>query len=54
MTELKRSPSAVLQQAGSQPVAVLNHNKGSPKLHMWPLGVARDVETVAWLAGVDQ
>ena len=27
MTELKRSPSAVLEQAGSQPVAVLNHNR---------------------------
>jgi antitoxin StbD len=27
ITELKRSPSAVLEQAGSQPVAVLNHNK---------------------------
>lgn len=27
ITELKRSPSAVLEQAGSQPVAVLNHNR---------------------------
>lgn len=27
ITELKRSPSAVLQQAGAEPVAVLNHNK---------------------------
>lgn len=27
MTELKRSPSAVLQQAGSEPIAVLNHNR---------------------------
>jgi antitoxin StbD len=27
ITELKRSPSAVLEQAGSDPVAVLNHNR---------------------------
>ncbi len=27
ITELKRSPSAVLEQAGSEPVAVLNHNR---------------------------
>jgi len=27
MTELKRSPSAVLEQAGAEPVAVLNHNR---------------------------
>ncbi len=26
ITELKRSPSAVLEQAGSEPVAELNHN----------------------------
>ena len=27
ITELKRSPSAVLAQAGTEPVAVLNHNR---------------------------
>lgn len=27
ITELKRSPSAVLEQAGVEPVAVLNHNR---------------------------
>ncbi len=27
ITELKRSPSAVLEQAGSEPVAILNHNR---------------------------
>ncbi len=27
ITELKRSPSAVLEQAGSEPVAVLDHNR---------------------------
>lgn len=27
ITELKRSPSAVLEQAGFEPVAVLNHNR---------------------------
>jgi antitoxin StbD len=27
ITELKRSPGAVLEQAGSEPVAVLNHNR---------------------------
>lgn len=27
ITELKRSPSAVLEQAGDVPVAVLNHNR---------------------------
>jgi antitoxin StbD len=27
ITELKRSPSAVLEQAGSEPVAVLIHNR---------------------------
>jgi antitoxin StbD len=38
ITELKRSPSAVLEQAGSAPVAVLNHNRPaayllSPKVY---------------------
>ena len=27
ITELKRNPSAVLEQAGAEPVAVLNHNR---------------------------
>jgi len=27
ITELKRSPSAVLAKAGTEPVAVLNHNR---------------------------
>ena len=27
ITELKRSPSAVIEQAGTEPVAVLNHNR---------------------------
>lgn len=27
ITELKRSPTAVLEQAGTEPVAVLNHNR---------------------------
>ncbi|MEY4591703.1 MAG: hypothetical protein RIR18_598 [Pseudomonadota bacterium] len=27
ISELKRSPSAVLAQAGAEPVAVLNHNR---------------------------
>lgn len=27
ITELKRSPSAVLLQAGAEPIAVLNHNR---------------------------
>lgn len=27
ITELKRSPSTVIEQAGSEPVAVLNHNR---------------------------
>lgn len=27
ITELKRSPSAVIEQAGAEPVAVLNHNR---------------------------
>jgi len=27
ITELKRSPSAILEQAGAEPVAVLNHNR---------------------------
>ena len=34
ITELKRSPSAVLEQAGSQPVAVLNHNR--PAAYLLP------------------
>ncbi|MDO8314998.1 MAG: type II toxin-antitoxin system prevent-host-death family antitoxin [Rugosibacter sp.] len=38
ITELKRSPSAVLEQAGAEPVAVLNHNRPaayllSPKVY---------------------
>ena len=27
ITELKRSPSAVIEQSGAEPVAVLNHNR---------------------------
>lgn len=34
ITELKRSPSAVLAQANSEPVAVLNHNK--PAAYLLP------------------
>lgn len=34
ITELKRSPSAVLEQAGSEPVAVLNHNR--PTAYLLP------------------
>ncbi|MBU3696565.1 type II toxin-antitoxin system Phd/YefM family antitoxin [Dechloromonas sp.] len=34
ITELKRSPSAVIEQAGSEPVAVLNHNK--PAAYLLP------------------
>lgn len=34
ITELKRSPSAVLAQAGSEPVAVLNHNR--PAAYLLP------------------
>jgi len=37
ITELKRSPSAVLQQAGSEPVAVLNHNR--PAAYLVPAHV---------------
>ena len=34
ITELKRSPSAVLAQAGSETVAVLNHNR--PAAYLLP------------------
>lgn len=34
ITELKRSPSAVLTQAGSEAVAVLNHNR--PAAYLLP------------------
>lgn len=34
ITELKRSPSAVLEQAGSEPVVVLNHNR--PAAYLLP------------------
>ena len=34
ITELKRSPSAVLEKAGSEPVAVLNHNR--PAAYLLP------------------
>lgn len=34
ITELKRSPSAVIEQAGSEPVAVLNHNR--PAAYLLP------------------
>ena len=27
VTELKRSPSAIIEQAGNSPVAILNHNR---------------------------
>jgi antitoxin StbD len=37
ITELKRSPSAVLEQAGSEAVAVLNHNK--PAAYLLPAHV---------------
>ena len=32
ITELKKNPSAVIRDAGSQPVAVLHHNKPSAYL----------------------
>ncbi|MBI4754826.1 MAG: type II toxin-antitoxin system Phd/YefM family antitoxin [Betaproteobacteria bacterium] len=34
ITELKRSPGAVIEQAGSEPVAVLNHNR--PAAYLLP------------------
>lgn len=34
ITELKRSPSAVIERAGSEPVAVLNHNR--PAAYLLP------------------
>jgi antitoxin StbD len=34
ITELKRSPSTVIEQAGSEPVAVLNHNR--PAAYLLP------------------
>ena len=34
ITELKRSPSSVIEQAGSEPVAVLNHNR--PAAYLLP------------------
>ncbi|HAT51450.1 MAG: type II toxin-antitoxin system Phd/YefM family antitoxin [Nitrospirae bacterium] len=34
ITELKRSPSAVLEQTGSEPVAILNHNR--PTAYLLP------------------
>lgn len=37
ITELKRSPSAVLEEAGSEPVAVLNHNR--PAAYLVPASV---------------
>ena len=37
ITELKRSPSAVIEQAGSEPVAVLNHNR--PAAYLLPAHV---------------
>ncbi len=37
ITELKRSPSAVLAQAGSEAVAVLNHNR--PAAYLLPAHV---------------
>lgn len=37
ITELKRSPSAVLEEAGSEAVAVLNHNR--PAAYLVPAAV---------------
>lgn len=34
ITELKRSPSTVIEQAGSEPIAVLNHNR--PAAYLLP------------------
>lgn len=34
ITELKRSPSTVIEQAGSEPVAILNHNR--PAAYLLP------------------
>lgn len=34
ITELKRSPSTVIEQAGSDPVAILNHNR--PAAYLLP------------------
>lgn len=36
ITELKKNPSAVIRDAGSQPVAVLHHNK--PSAYLVPAG----------------
>jgi antitoxin StbD len=41
ITELKRSPSAVIQQAGSEAVAVLNHNR--PAAYLLPADVYEDM-----------
>ena len=44
ITELKRSPSAVLAQAGSETVAVLNHNRPAAYLlppHVYQAMLAR-------------
>ena len=32
ISELKKSPSAVIEEAGNEPVAILNHNKPSAYL----------------------
>ncbi len=37
ITELKRSPSAVIEEAGSEAVAVLNHNR--PAAYLVPAAV---------------
>ena len=34
ITELKRSPSTVIEQAGSEPIAILNHNR--PAAYLLP------------------
>ncbi len=32
ISELKRSPSSIIEQAGNEPIAILNHNKPSAYL----------------------
>lgn len=58
ITELKRSPSAVLQQAGAEPIAVLNHNRPaaylvSPEVYESMLTRLNSDLTEAIQAGID-
>ena len=49
ITELKKSPSSVIEQANGQPVAILNHNR--PEAYLVP--AATFAAMMEWLEDIE-